>query len=359
LRSGQALSRAAKLNPYLTLAAVLIAIHGVLLYGFTRIGFGQFAARGDGKEYMTMAEALTKGQLVGSHFPFYPAIIGVASYFMPTDFAALVIPPAFHVLFALTLYKIFQQSKSKHPWLYSLTLALFPPSVLVYSSSALSDAGTVFFIALVFYYGLKAKENLMLVASLFAASSHDYATLLIIPLACWFWKTHPRRLPLALIPVLPFIIFSTAQFFQNGNFFLYVNIAAASTQSWGSALLTYPFGSLVYSATVLSGVDRVYWSGYLSLIYAVYGVGLFLTTKRRSYWRTFFSAPFYLFSVLLAGYYFVPRFLIPSFPSLIEFAEVEKKLKILRWTLVVVIIASTAYAFWFLLIRVPETGFVS
>jgi len=333
-------------------------IHVVLLYGFARIGLGQYAARGDGSEYLTMAEALTSGQLVGVHFPLYPALISALSLVMPTDLAALAIPPVFHILFAMILYKIFEDSK--HAWLYSLTLALFPPSVLIYNSSALSDSLTIFFTALVFYYGLKGRENRMLVASFFAGSSHYYAILLIVPLTYWLWKKrNVRKLPFALVPLLPLIIFSVAQFFARGDFLYYVRIPEAPTFSWGTALLTYPFGSLVYAATALSGLERLYWSSYIALVYFAYGMGLLIATRRQSYWRAVFSAPFYLFSVVVAGYYFVPRFLLLSFPSLIEFAELEKKLHAFRWILVVVIIANTAYAVWFLLIRVPASGFAS
>jgi hypothetical protein len=347
-----------KAKSYLTLAIVLIAVHVVLLYGFASIDLGRYAARGDGSEYMAMAQALAKGQLIGVHFPLYPALISIGNLFLPVDLSALAIPPIFHVLFALTLYKIFEESKSKHPWLYSLTLALFPPSVLIYGSSSLSDAVMIFFAALVFYYGLKGRRNRMLVASFFAVFTHYYAILLIVPLAYWLWKMQPRKLPLVLISVLPLAILSVAQFFARADFFYYLKVPAAATFSWGTGLLAYPYGSLILAATALNGLNRVYWSSYLALVFLAYGVGLFVAAWRRSYWRVIFSAPFYLFSVMVGGYYFVPRFLLPSFPSLMEFAALERR-RVFRWILVGVIIASTAYAMWFLLIRVPASGFAS
>jgi hypothetical protein len=350
--------KTANVKSYLTLATALIVVHIVLLYGFASIGLGRYAARGDGSEYMAMAQALGKGQLIGVHFPLYPALISIGSLFLPVDLAALAIPPIFHVLFALTLYKIFEESKSKHPWLYSLTLALFPPSVLIYGSSSLSDALMIFFVALVFYYGLKGRRNRMLVAAFFAVFAHYYAIRLIVPVAYWLWKMQPRKLPLALIPVLPLVILSVAQFFAKGEFFYYLKVPTAATFSWGTGLFTYPYGSLVLAATALSGLNRLYWSSYLVLVFLAYGVGLLVAAWRRSYWRAIFSAPFYLFSAIVGGYYFVPRFLLPSFPSLMEFTALERH-RAFRWILVGVIIASTAYAVWFLLIRVPASGFAS
>jgi hypothetical protein len=345
-------------RPYLALATLLIVVHVVLLYGFASIDLSQYAARGDGSRYMMMAQALGKGQLVSVHFPLYPALISIGSLLLPVDLTALAIPPIFHVLFALTVYKIFEESKSKHPWLYSLTLALFPPSALIYSSSSLSDAVMIFFVALVFYYGLKGKRNRMVVASFFAVFTHYYAILLIVPIAYWLWRTQPRKLPLAFVPVIPIVILSVAQFFARGDLFYYLKVPTAATFSWGTGLLAYPYASLVFATTALTGLNRIYWSSYLALVFLAYGVGLLAAAWRRSYWRAVFAAPFYLFSVMVGGYYFVPRFLWPSFPSLMEFATLERH-RAFRWILVGVIIASTVYAIWFLLIRVPASGFAS
>lgn len=68
------------------------------------IGLTQYAVRGDGREYMAMAQALTQGRLIGTHFPLYPAVILSASLVMKTEVAALAIPPIFHVLFAFAIY---------------------------------------------------------------------------------------------------------------------------------------------------------------------------------------------------------------------------------------------------------------
>jgi hypothetical protein len=322
------------------------------------IGLNQYAARGDGPDYIAIANALARGQLAGAHFPLYPAFVSVVSSVMPSTLAALAVPPAFHTATALIFYKILKHTGVKHSWLFSLTLSLFPPSMLIYSSSALSDAVTLFFTSLVFWYGLNRKEKQMLGASVLAASSHYYAILLIIPLMYWFWRTNIRKLPLALVPLLPLAVFSVWRFLTGGDLLYYLRAPIAPSYSWGPSLLTYPFGALVQAMLVLSGADQLYWLSYLILVYAAYGFGLLLATRRRSFWTAVFSAPFYLFSVLFASYYFVPRFVLLSFPSLMEFSKFEK-LRAFRWILLTVIIASTAYAMWFLLIRVPASGFMS
>jgi hypothetical protein len=102
--------KTANARSYLALAGVLIVVHIALLYGFASIDLGRYAARGDGSEYMAVAQALTNGQLIGVHFPLYPALISIGSLFLPVDLAALAIPPMFHIFFALTLYKIFEDA---------------------------------------------------------------------------------------------------------------------------------------------------------------------------------------------------------------------------------------------------------
>ncbi|MEM3078498.1 MAG: hypothetical protein QXR38_03275 [Nitrososphaerales archaeon] len=346
------------LNSYLTLGLFVATIHAILLYCYAQIGLTDYASRGDGQEYMYAAEALSQGKLIGAHLPLYPALIAITSFITPKEVAALSIPAILHTLFTLVAYKALMDTGLGNPWLYALMIAFVPPSVLIYSSSALSDGVALFFIALSFYYGLRKKEGAMLLSSFLAASTHYMGSFLVIPLAWKYWKADKRRLPLALVPLLPLVILSLIQYATTGNLFHYVSVHFAySLRVWGTQLFLYPFASLLYTATALKGIQRAFWLTYLTLVYVSYGVGLFHSAKKRRSWSTVFSIPFYAFTVVYTGYYFIPRFLAYSFPSLMEYAEIERKFKPVRWLITVATLISLAYALWFLLIRVPSTGF--
>ncbi len=207
---------------------------------------------------MAMAQALTQGQLIGSHFPLYPAMILVARLAMKTDVAALVVPAIFHVLFILVVYKILGALGVDRPFLYALFVAFFPPAIMIYSSSALSDSTTLFFAGLTFYYGLVNRRNLMLLSSILAAASHYMGMLLVVPLLYWFWKNDKKKSILALIPLAPIALFSLIQFFTIGDLLHYVTIHFAyAVRVWGTPLFSYPFASLVSIVMNLKGIGEV------------------------------------------------------------------------------------------------------
>jgi hypothetical protein len=348
------------LRPYVSIVTLLVASHVVLLYEFSQLGLAQYAGRGDGAEYLAAAEALARGKLVGYHFPLYPALIGVASLLVSKELAALAIPAVFHTFFALAVYKILDTLKFRRALLYALVLAFFPPSALIYTSSPISDSLVLFLAALVFYFGLKRKESPMLLSSFLAGATHYMGMLLVVPLGYWYWRNDRRRMPLASVPLLPFAILSLIKFASTGDLFYYVTVHFAySSRVWSTPLVSYPFVSLVYTATVLRGLERLYWFGYVAVVFAVYGIGLAHGVKTRANWSVAFSAPFYVLMTVYAGYYFVPRFLLYAFPSLMEYPRLENRFKAILWLAIAVTIASAAYAVWFLLIRVPATGFTS
>jgi len=347
------------LKSYLIVGLPVLIIHVLLLYGFARIGLSQYAVRGDGREYMAAAVALTQGRITGTHFPLYSALIAILSSLVPIDLAALSIPAVFHTLFALVAYRILLAMKFKRPLSGALIVALVPPSAIVYTSSALADSITLFFAALTFYYGLERREKLMLVFAFLAGFTHYEGILLTIPLAYLYWKSDRRRLLLALIPAVPVVLLTLYQFVVTGNLLYYVSVHFVFYQRvFGTTPLSYPFESLIYIATALRGIDRIYWFGYVGLVFIIYAIGAVRSARIGRNWSAAFSATFYAFSALYTGYYFVPRFLLYAFPSLMEFTELGRR-KILWWTLIIVTIASVTYSFWFLLVRVPASGFTS
>jgi hypothetical protein len=348
------------IRPYGYLAGIVAALHVLLLYGYSRIGLAQYATRGDGREYMAMAHALTQGQLIGTHFPLYPAIILVTSLTMKTQMAALVVPAIFHVLFALVVYKILGTLGVDRPFLYALFVALFPPAIMIYSSSALSDSTTLFFAALTFYYGLVNRRNLMLLSSILAAASHYMGMLLFVPLLYWFWKNDKKKSILALIPLAPIALFSLIQFVTTGDLLHYVTVHFSyAVRVYGTPLFYYPFASLVSVAMNLKGVEMLYWLGYVGLVFIVYAVGLVYATRTRRTWSAVASVPFYALMVVYTGYYFIPRLILYAFPSLMEYGRLGRGNRLFATVVLVAILASVGYAIWFMLVRVPASGFVS
>jgi hypothetical protein len=349
----------ASLKSYFIVGLIVLMIHVLLLYGFAKIGLSQYAVRGDGREYMAAAVALTQGRIIGTHFPLYSALIAVAGSLVPVELAALSIPPFFHTLFALVVFRILARMKFRRPLSGALIVALVPPSAIVYTSSALADSITLFFAALTFYYGLEGREKLMLVFAFLAGFTHYEGILLTIPLAYLYWKSDRRRLLLALIPAVPVVLLTLYQFVVTGNLLYYVSVHFVFYRRvFGTTPLSYPFESLVYIATALSGIDRIYWLGYVGLVLIIYAIGGVRSARIGRNWSAAFSATFYAFSALYTGYYFVPRFLLYAFPSLMEFTELGRR-KIVWVMLVLATVASVAYSIWFLLIRVPATGFTS
>ncbi|HUK49752.1 MAG TPA: hypothetical protein VLV18_01855 [Terriglobales bacterium] len=347
-------------RPYGCLAILVAALHILLLYGYSRIGLAQYAARGDGREYMGMALALTQGHLIGTHFPLYPAMILLTSLAMNMQVAALVVPAIFHILFALVVYKILDTLGVDRPFLYALFLAFFPPAMMIYSSSALSDSTTLFFAGLTFYFGLVNRRNLMLLSSILAAASHYMGMLLAVPLLYWFWKNDRKKSILSLIPLTPIALFSLIQFFTIGDLLHYVTIHFTyAVRVYGTPLFSYPFASLVSIAVNLRGVERLYWFGYVSLVFVVYGIGLVYANKTRRTWSAVASVPFYALMVLYTGYYFIPRLILYAFPSLMEYGSLGRGNRLLTTIVLTVTLASVGYAIWFLLVRVPASGFVS
>ena len=347
-----------ELKGYIALCVFTAVLHLFLLFWYAHVGLSDYASRGDGLEYMRASEALVHGRLVGSHFPLYPALIAFLSLIVPREVAALSIPPVFHVLFALTVYKTLRDQGFGDAWPYALLMAYAPPSVLIYSSSALSDGVALFFTALTFYYALRGREGSMLLSSVLAASTHYMAMFLAIPLAYMYWRRNPRRLPLALAPLLPLAVFSLIQYAATGDLLYYVSIHFAySRRVWSTPLLSYPFASLAYVATALGGARRAFWLAYLLLVYMAYGYGLIRAVKARRGLFAAFVAPFYAFTLIYTGYYFIPRFLAYGFPSLMEYAELGRRVKPVRRLIIAVTLVSIAYALWFLMVRVPSTGF--
>lgn len=339
--------------------STVLVIHVLLLYGFAKIGLSQYSVRGDGREYIAAAIALTQGRIIGTHFPLYSALIAVVSSLVPIDLAALAIPPFFHTLFALVAYRILVAMKFRRPISSALMVALLPPSAIVYTSSALADSITIFFAALTFYYGLERREKLMLVFAFLAGLTHYDGIVLIIPLAYLYWRSDRRRILLALVPAVPIVLLTLYQFAVTGNLLYYVSVHFVFYQRvFGTTPLSYPFESLVYIATELRGIDRIYWFGYVGLAFIIYAIGTVRSARSGRSWSAVFSAAFYAFSALYTGYYFVPRFLLYAFPSLMEFTELGRR-KILWWMMIIATIMSVAYSIWFLLVRVPATGFIS
>jgi hypothetical protein len=309
----------ASLRSYLIVGSIVLFIHVLLLYGFAKIGLSQYAVRGDGREYMAAAVALTQGRIIGTHFPLYSALIAVAGSLVPIDLAALSIPPFFHALFALVVYRVLVTMKFRRPLSGALIVTLLPPSAIVYTSSALSDSITIFFVALTFYYGLEGREKLMFVCAFLAGFTHYDGILLTIPIAYLYWKSDRRRLLLALIPAVPVVLLTLYQFVVTGNLLYYVSVHFVFYQRvFGTTPLSYPFESLVYIATALRGIDRIYWLGYVGLAFIIYAIGTVRSARIGRNWSAAFSATFYAFSALYTGYYFVPRFLLYAFPSLME-----------------------------------------
>ena len=274
---------------------------------------------------MAMAQALTQGQLIGTHFPLYPAMILVASLAMNTQMAALVVPAIFHVLFALVAYKILGTLGVDRPFLYALFVAFFPPAIMIYSSSALSDSTTLFFAGLTFYYGLVNRRNLMLLSSILAAASHYMGMLLVVPLLYWFWKNDKKKSILALVPLAPIALFSLIQFFTTGDLLHYVTVHFSyAVRVWGTPLFSYPFASLVSVVMDLKGVERLYWFGYVGLVFVAYGIGLVYAAKTKRSWSAAASVPFYALMVVYTGYYFIPRLILYAFPSLMEYGSLGR-----------------------------------
>ena len=349
----------ATLRSYLIVASLVLIIHVFLLYGFAKIGLSQYSLRGDGREYMAAAIALTQGRIIGTHFPLYSALIAIVSPLVPIDLAALSIPPLFHALFALVAYRILVAMKFRRPLSGAVMVALLPPSAIVYTSSALADSVCLFFAALTFYYGLKGREKPMLISAFLAGFTHYDGIVLAIPLAYLYWKSNRRRLLLAVIPAVPVLLLTLYQFAVTGDWLYYVSVHFVFYQRvFGTTPLSYPFESLVYIATALRGVDRMYWFGYVGLAFIVYALGVAQSARTGRNWSSVFSGAFYAFTALYTGYYFVPRFLLYAFPSLMEFTELGRR-KILWAMLILATIASVTYSIWFLLIRVPATGFTS
>jgi hypothetical protein len=155
------------------------------------------------------------------------------------------------------------------------------------------------------------------------------------------------------------VLLTLYQFAVTGNLLYYVSVHFVFYQRvFGTTPLSYPFESLVYIATELRGIDRIYWFGYVGLAFIIYAIGTVRSARSGRSWSAVFSAAFYAFSALYTGYYFVPRFLLYAFPSLMEFTELGRR-KILWWMMIIATIMSVAYSIWFLLVRVPATGFIS
>ena len=349
----------ASFRSYLIVGSLVLVVHVFLLYGFAKIGLSQYSVRGDGREYMAAAVALAQGRIIGTHFPLYSALIVIVSALVPIDLAALSIPPLFHTFFALVVYRILVAMKFRRPLSGAIMVALLPPSAIVYTSSALADSITLFFVALTFYYGLNGREKLMLVAAFLAGFTHYDGIVLAIPLAYLYWKSNRRKLPLAAIPAVPIILLALYQFVVTGNLLYYVSVHFVFYQRvFGTTPLSYPFESLVYIATALRGIDRIYWFGYVGLAFIVYAIGVARSARVGRNWSAMFSGTFYALTALYTGYYFIPRFLLYAFPSLMEFTELGRR-RILWWILIAATVMSVAYSFWFLLVRVPASGFIS
>jgi len=345
------------LKGFIGIGGSTILIHAILILWYFRVGLSDYASRGDGLEYMRASEALIQGRLVGAHFPLYPALIAAFTPALGRELAALAIPALSHILFALIVYGDLNSSRLGDPLPYALLIAFAPPSTLIYSSSALSDGVALLFTALTLHYALKDREKLMLLSSALAASTHYMPILLIIPLAYWYWRRNRRRLPLALTPLAPLALLSLIQYAATGNPLHYVSVHFAySRRVWGTPLISYPLASLAYIAGSLRGANRIFWLTYILLTYIAYGLGLAHAANRRSL-SAAFTAPFYAFTLIYTGYYFIPRFLAYAFPSLMEYAHIERRLKPVKYLVMTATLASTAYALWFLMIRVPSTGF--
>jgi len=279
---------------------------------------------------------------------------------MRIDMAALVVPAIFHVLFALVVYKVLGTLGVDKPIIYALFVAFFPPAMMVYSSSALSDSTTLFFAGLAFYYGLVNRRNLLLLSSLLAAASHYMGMLLVIPLLYWFWKNEKRKVVLALLPLAPIAVFSLIQFFAVGDLLHYVTIHFTyAIRVYGAPLFSYPFASLVSVVTNLRGVERLYWLGYVGIVFVAYGLGLTYAAKTRKTWSTVASIPFFALMIFYTGYYFIPRLILYAFPSLMEYGRLGRGSRVFAAIVLTATLASALYAIWFLLFRVPASGFVS
>jgi hypothetical protein len=345
---------------YATVTGIIATIHVLLLYGFYRIDLLKYAARGDGAGYMQMAQALTHGQLIGVHFPLYPIMILAANLVMPLTVAALVVPAVFSVLFVLVIYQILVTLKVANPVLFSLLISCFPPSMLIYSSSALSDSITLFFAALTFYYALTSRRSLMLLSSLLASASHYMGILFTVPLLYWLWKHDRKKTPLGLLPLTPIIILSLFQFIKTGNILYYVTVHLDfATRNWGTPLFSYPFASLMSISSNRIGINMIYWLGYVGLVFVVYGLGVIASIKAKRMLPAIFSIPLYTFTVFFSGYYFIPRYMLYAFPSLTEYAQIKHGSKLLMILAACIIIVSVAYSTWFMLIHVPATNFTS
>ena len=146
-----------------------------------------------------------------------------------------------------------------------------------------------------------------------------------------YWKTNRKKLPLALVPIVPLALLTLYQYLVTGNLLYYVSVHFAySSQVWRTSLFSYPFETLFYAATALKGIERLYWFGYIALSYVVYGIGVFHAATIKRTWSASFTAPFYAFTVSCTGYHFVPRFPLYGFPALTEFADFEKKSHVVR-----------------------------
>ncbi|MEM3676698.1 MAG: hypothetical protein QW176_00950 [Candidatus Bathyarchaeia archaeon] len=335
-----------------------VLIHAILILWYIHVGLSDYASRGDGLEYMKASEALTKGQLIGAHFPLYPALIAVFTPILGMELAALTVPALFHILFTLTIYRTLRDLGFSDPLPYALLIAFAPPSTLIYSSSALSDGIALFFTALAFHYASKNREGLMLLSSALASSTHYMPILLVAPLAYWYQRNKRRRLPLALTPLIPLAALSLIQYSATGNPLHYVSIHFAySRRVWGAPLISYPLASLSYMAANLGGANRIFWLTYILLAYTAYGLGLAHAVRARRGLSIVHIAPFYAFTLIYTGYYFIPRFLSYAFPSLMEYAEMGMRVKPVKWLVITAALASIAYALWFLMVRVPSTGF--
>lgn len=281
-----------------------------------------------------------------AHFPLFPFLIWLGSYFVNATYAGLLLTLLFDLLLNFLFYFLAKQY-TKHPLLLTLVFTVFPPRYLVTRSIIAPETLMVFTMLLSLYLWEKKQY---LASSIFGALGLFTKIQALFLFPAYFFSVvekklktknpiHRRILWMFLIP-FAFILLSVFYFFRLGDFFAFLH-----AEKRNNLYVYYPFSQL--------NAQNV-WAGAWVEDVVFYFLAMFVLII--SLWKKKERSWFYFSLVYSVFLVFIPqrdvtRFAYPLLPFFLFTFESFFTSRLFRWAFIFILPAIYFYTINFMLVN--------
>jgi hypothetical protein len=295
-------------------------VHSLLFLLFEDGRIVEYVKLGDGKDYIGQAQSILHGTISSPHVILYPIFIRILAFLFPYANSALLISSCAHILSAIPMYEILKAKSISYPKVYTFVLTTFPPTLVLYSSLALSDSLLFLFCVLFFYFLVRQKESGLISSGIFAAASHFLGLLLFFPIVYFYLKNRMKRVYRAFAVWGPIVLLSLYhQYAGQGLAFYWVNNEQYSQKHFGIGIFSIPFENLLKG---LRGIPTPYPAPSAPELILVIGLFIFYALAGAISWRVgnkleiSFALPYLIFLAFYQNFFFIPRLIPLCFPLL-------------------------------------------